>query len=416
VTDLRELKRDIDDLHFPTPPVRDIIERARRHRRQGKRRVATSVVLGALVIAVTIVIVVGSAGPETRRAGTEFYRGTATAGFVSPDGLLYVADQGNNSLVELDPAGRPTFAVLPSVPLPFTPGVVAISPNGSMAYVAPLVPEFEGGSNTLFEVDLTTGRIVRAIVDHAQPLGSITLAPNGTTAYAWGNDIVPIDLRTGHIGAPIAHVDGQYTDFEIAPGGRTAVATSEGPAPGYQEVNLADGKVTRTVTTASLGLREMPGRWTPEAVAFSATGTSALLTVENDSGERSTTGLLQVSVSTGRFESGINLGPGLAGNVVVAPGGKAFVFIQTPGRGGASGRFTVVPVVLMTDTALPSIVIGDATGLGVLQWTGHSTLLAVDTGWRITTVDETTDRIRSVSTVAVPSLRGPSLQPIAFGG
>jgi DNA-binding beta-propeller fold protein YncE len=417
MTDLHELKQDIDELRFPTPPVGDIIERARRHRRRGKRRVGISVGLVALVMAVTIVVVVGSAGPKGPRAEAEFYQGTATAGFVSPNGLLYVADQGNNSLLALGPAGRPAFAVLSRVPLPFTPGVVAVSPDGTMAYVSPLVPEFEGGSDTLYEVDLTTRRIVRTIVDRTQPLGSITLAPNGTTAYAWGDDIVPIDLRTGHIGAPIAQADEPYTDFEIAPDGKTAVATTEGPRPGYQEIDLADGKVIRTVTTASVRLRALPGRWTPEAVAFSPTGTTALLTVENETGDDSTVGLLQVSVKTGRIESGTDLGRGLAGNVVVAPDGdKAFVFVLAPGGGGASGAFTVVPVVLATDKALPTIVVGDGPGLGLLQWAGHPTMLAVDTGWRVTTVDENTDRIRSVATVAVPSLRGPSLQPVAFAG
>jgi DNA-binding beta-propeller fold protein YncE len=421
VTDLRGLKEDIDSLQFPTPPVHDVIELARRSRnRRVRKRVAAAAALLALVVVTTTAIVNPLAkSPGTSRSASGSYLGTASAAFVSRDGLVYVADQANDSLLGLDPTGSPPFEPLSTIPLPFTPGVVAISPNGAMAYVAPLAPEFEGGSNTLYEVNLATHHVVGTIVDHSQSLGSITIAPNGRTAYAWGDDIVPIDLQSGHIRAPMAVANGNYTDFEIAPNGRTAVATTNGPSPAVQEINLMTDTVTRTVSIAHLGLHGTPVRWSPEAVAFSPTGANAYITAEHETGNGTTARLLSMSVDTGKMESSVNLGPALVGNVVIDPNSeKAFVFLQAHLSGAYSytGAFTVVPVDLSSNEVLPGIVVGHTQGLGLLSFAKASELFAVDTQWNVTGIDETTDRIRSISTIPVPSLRGPSLQPIASGG
>jgi DNA-binding beta-propeller fold protein YncE len=417
MTDLHDLKTDIDNMHFSTPSVGDIIDRARRHRRRIRRRVTGSTgLLVFAIVAALVAISTSGKGPGSFRAASGPFRGTSAAAFISRDGLLYVADQGNNSLLVLNPVGNRAFAPVFSIPLSFTPGVVAVAPDGSMAYVAPLVPEFEGGSNALYEVNLATERVVRTIVDHSQPLGSVTIAPNGRTGYAWNNDIVPIDLPSGHVRAPIAYSSGEYTDFEISGDGQRAFATTAGPTPNYQEIDLATGKIIRTVSTADLTLHGTSGRWTPEAVTFSRAGTSALVTLQNETGDRSIAGLLTVSTRTGRIESSVELGPGGVGNVVVAPSGeRAFVLVQTPG-GGYSGTFTVVPVDLSTNEALARIIVDQTQGLGLMQLTTRSTTFAVDTQWKVTAIDETTDRIRSVSTIPIPSLRGPSRQPIAFGG
>ena len=335
MTDLRDLKVEIDNMQFPAPPVREIVERARRHRRRVQRRVTGSTVLLVLgVVAAVVIVDTSGKAPGPFRIAAGPYRGTSAAAFISRDGLVYVADQGDNSLLALDPVGDPAFTPVSSIPLSFTPGVVAVAPNSATAYVAPLVPEFEGGSNILYEVNLTTQRVVRTIIDHSQPLGSVTIAPNGRTAYAWDDAIVPIDLPSGRIRAPIAHENGEYTDFEISPDGRRALATSAGPTPNYQEIDLATGTIIRTVSTADLTLHETPGRWTPGAVTFSSAGTTAFVTLQNETGDRSTVGLLRVSMRTGRIESSVDLGRGLVGNAVIAPSdNRAFVLVQTPAEG-----------------------------------------------------------------------------------
>jgi hypothetical protein len=416
--DLSDLKAEMAELNPVPLPLDEIV---RLHRRNSRRRTVTrgtAIIVVALVVALTLVAV-NQPGRSHQNAGsaTAPYVGTATAAFVTRNGLVYVADQGNNSLLELNPASNPPFEPVSTVPLRFTPGVVAVSPSGVTAYVSPLVPEFAGGSNALYEVNLVSHHVVRELVDRAQPLGRITIDPSGLTAYAWGSDIVPINLTSGRFEAPIARSTGEYTDFEIAPGGRLAVAVSDGPSPNYQEINLATGAVLRTVSTTDLKVNDVQGRWLPEAVTFSGDGTWAYIAVQQELAHSSRSGLLGVSVGTGRVDSGIVLGRGGVGNVVVSPDAKrAFVFVQVDIPGVYSGAFTVVPVDLTTNRLLPTVIVGDSQGLGLLQIPMRSDLFAFDTQWKVTAIDETTDRIGSVSTIPVPSLLAPTLQPIAFGG
>jgi DNA-binding beta-propeller fold protein YncE len=171
------------------------------------------------------------------------------------------------------------------------------------------------------------------------------------------------------------------------------------------------------VSTGALQFDHMRGFWSPQTVAFSPDGTSAYIGLQQESGRSSTAGLVKVSVRTGKIESGIALGQGGVGNVVVAPDGtKAFVSVQVDVKGVYSGVFAIVPV--ETETLQPhrSIVVGDVQGLGVLQFGSDRTLLAVDTQWRIATVAEQTDRIVAASKVPVPSLLAATLKPISFRG
>jgi DNA-binding beta-propeller fold protein YncE len=419
VTDLRDLKQDIDSMHLAPPPMRDIVDRARRgRRRRVHRRLSATVVLVAVVMLCSIIIVTRPAARSSQLAnsGAQRYVGTASAAFVAKSGLVYVADQGNNSVLELDPSTKPAFEPVATIPLTFTPGVVAVSPDGSMAYVSPLVPEFGGGSNTLYEVDLLTQKVIGTIVDHSQPLGSVAISPNGKMAYAWGGDIVPIDLGTGRILTPISRSQFDYTDFEISPNGRTAIATTEGASPNYQEINLVNGKITRTVSTSNLQIRNANGFWSPQTVAFSPDGKTAYIGMQQETGG-SKAGLVKVSVKTGRIESGDALGKGGVGDVVVTPdGAKAFVLVQVDVKGVYSGTFTIVPLETGTLESLHSIVVGTVQGLGLLQLGNDRTLYAVDTQWNLANVDERTDRIVSTSQVPVPSLLAATLEPIAFRG
>jgi DNA-binding beta-propeller fold protein YncE len=419
VTDLRDLKHDIDSMGFAPPPLHEIVDRARRgQRRRMRRRVSATALLVAVVVLCSIVVFSrpGARAPELTGPGSQRYTGTATAAFVSKSGLVYLADQGNNSLLVLNPSSKPGFEPVATIPLSFTPGVVAVSPNGAVAYVSPLVPEFVGGSNTLYEVDLSTQKVVRTIVDHSQPLGSIAIAPDGKMAYAWGYDIVPIDLSTGQILKPISRSQFDYTDFEISPDGRTAIATSEGVSPNYQLINLVSGNITKTVSIGDLQIRHTKGVWSPQTVAFSPDGTYAYIGLQHGS-ESLSAWLLKISAKTGSIESDVELGQGSVGDVVViSDGSKTFVLVQTDVKGVYSGAFTIAPVKTGTLIPLPRIVVGDVQGLGLLQFGTAHTLYAVDTQWSLARIDERTDHINSTFRIPVPSLLAPTLQPIAFRG
>ncbi len=327
-----------------------------------------------------------------------------------------MADQGSNSLVELDPSATPPFSLVATIPLTFTPGVVAVSSDGAMAYVSPLVPEFAGGSNTLYEINLATQRVVRTIIDPSQPLGNISLAPDGKVAYAWGADIVPIELSSGRILPPISRSRLAYTDFEISPKGRTAVATSEGPSPSIQLLNLKTRRVTRSVNTKNLHLPDTTGFWSDQSVAFSPNGATAYVTAQQER-EGSYCRLLTVALGSGRIEQSADLGSGEVGNVVVSSSGaKAFVLVQVPVGNVYSGAFTVESVGLDGDRHVHKIVIGETQGLGLLQLTSKHKLFGIDTKWRVATINERTDHIVAISSVPVPSLYAATLQPISLPG
>jgi hypothetical protein len=417
VTDLHDLKYDVARLELEPLPVQEVITRAqRRQRRRVTRRVLTMVLLVAIVVASVLILGRPSSGPRLTQAPRQTYEGTASAAFVSRSGFIYVADQGNNSLLKLDPSATPPFSLVATIRLTFTPGVVAVSSDGAMAYVSPLVPEFAGGSNTLYEIDLATHRVVRTIFDPSQPLGNISLAPGGKVAYAWGADIVPIELSSGSILPPIPKTQRAYTDFEISPDGKTAVATSEGPSPAIQLLNLKTRSVSRTVSTQDLHLPGTTGFWSPQSVAFSPGGGRAYVSAEQERAG-SYSRLLTVSLRSGRIERSTYLGNGGVGNVVIsASGAKAFVLVQAPVANVYSGAFTVESVGLVGDRHVHKIVIGDTQGLGLLQLVGKHTLFGIDSKWKVATINERTDRIVAISLIPVPSLHAATLQPISFPG
>ena len=417
MTDLLDLKHDIAQLELRPLSVQEVIERSRRRRqRRVTRRISVTLLLIAVVVASVLVLGRTFASNQLAQEPRQTYEGTASAAFVSRSGLIYVADQGSNSLLELDPSGAPPFSLVATIPLTFTPGVVAVSTDGAMAYVSPLVPEFSGGSNTLYEIDLATHGVVRTISDPSRPLGNITLAPDGKIAYAWGDGIVPIELLSGRILPPISRSQLAYTDFEISPNGRTAIATSEGPSPSIQLLNLRTRSVTRTVSTRTLHLPDTTGFWSPQSAAFSPNGATAYVTAQQE--RRGSYGaLLTVSLTSGRIERSTDLGRGGVGNVVVTRGGaKAFVLIQVPVANVYTGVFTVESVGLVGHRHVHTIVIGKTQGLGLLQVASKHILYGIDANWKVATINERSDRVLAISTIPVPSLYAASLQPFSFPG
>jgi hypothetical protein len=417
VTDLHDLKHDVARYELEPLPVQKVIELARRRQRHKvTRRIAAAVLIIGVVVASVLVLGRPSSGPRLTQPPGQTYEGTASAAFVSRSGFIYVADQGSNSLLELDPSATPPFSVVATIPLTFTPGVVAVSSDGAMAYVSPLVPEFAGGSSTLYEIDLATRSVVRTISDPSQPFGNISLAPDGKVAYAWGADIVPIELSSGRVLPPVSGSQLAYTDFEISPDGRTAIATSEGPAPRIQLLNLRTRRVTRSVSTKNLHLPGATGFWSPQSVAFSPDGGTAYISAQQES-NGSHACLLTVSLRSGRIEVSTDLGNGGVGNVVITSSGtKAFVLVQVPVANVYSGAFTVEAVDLVGDRPSRKIVIGDIQGLGLLQLAGKHKLFGIDTKWTVATINERTDRIVASSPIPAPSLYAATLQPIAFPG
>lgn len=123
---------------------------------------------------------------------------TAMSGFVgvsiSPDGsLLYAASGGNPSVVDV--INTKTDAVVASIALPGSdaPTQIAVTPNGSHAYVT-------GETGLVWVIDTTTNTTVATIpITDGQPLLDIAFTPDGTRAYITcgnNNAIYVLDTTT----------------------------------------------------------------------------------------------------------------------------------------------------------------------------------------------------------------------------
>jgi hypothetical protein len=92
------------------------------------------------------------------------------------------------------------------------------------------------------------------------------------------------------------------------------------------------------------------------------------------------------------------------------------VLVQVPVADVYSGAFTVESIGLVGDRHVHKIVIGDTQGLGLLELADKHKLYGIDTKWKVTTINERTDRIVAISPIPVPSLYAATLQPISFPG
>lgn len=401
--ELGDLRYEIGSLDFATPPLSSIQGRASRNRKRRNRR--NTAVLTAAFVSLIVLAVVLVSEPErsTKKAPP-----TMT---VPKDRMLfYAADQANHSVDEFE---APLNGTLPtrtgSIKLSFAPGVVALSPSGNDLYVSPIAAESEAGSNSLYVVDVRTGKVVRKIIDDKTPIGSITVSPDGKTAYAWDNSIVPIDVASGKIGASFAPVQGEYNDLEISPNGETAITTCIGPCSGIQIIDLRTRRVTRTIRVFTHSKVE------PTYAAFSANGTTAYVTAQLSEGSTNThTELLFLDVATGTIYRTLDLATGWAVNVLVAhTPDRAFVFVQDR----SPGTFDVVPVKLATGVALPTrISLGTTDGFEAIAVGPTPYLVAVDTDLNAYLIDETTGLVLWKWHIPVSAYEAVTLQPFAISG
>jgi YVTN family beta-propeller protein len=126
---------------------------------------------------------------------------TAVLGFVgmsiSPDGgRLYAASVGNPSVVDVIDTKTDTVATSIALPGSDVPTRIAVTPDGTHAYVT-------GETGHVWVIDTTTNATVTTIpISDGQPLLDIAFTPDGTRAYiACGNNnaIYVLDTATSHI-------------------------------------------------------------------------------------------------------------------------------------------------------------------------------------------------------------------------
>jgi sugar lactone lactonase YvrE len=252
---------------------------------------------------------------------------------ITPDGsTAYVTDEGttNTSPGFVTPIELSTN--IPGTPIPVGsgPDAIAITPNGQTAYVG------NYNDSTVTPVNLVTDTTGTPIPVGGAPI-SITITPNGSTAYVGRADDsgIPLDLTTNSI-EPGASPSGFAS--AITPDGTTVVGTS----PQDNNVNLFSTSTDSGLTVAALN--------DPEGVAISPDGSTAYVTYSPFTTNKGALLAIPVANPSGPTTT-INLGIASAFAVAITPDGStAFVTDLTGGN--------LVPVDLASGTAGTPIPLG----------------------------------------------------------
>ena len=134
-----------------------------------------------------------------------------------------------------------TDTVTSTIALPWTPGGLAVSPDGGLLYVT------DPGDGALGVVDSATGRLLSTMPLGITGLGPVVLNGAGTRAYVAGNAIAVVNTRTGTVLTTIAH--GGKRQIAVNQAG-TRLYAPGGTAAGPAVINPRRGTVLATAATA----------------------------------------------------------------------------------------------------------------------------------------------------------------------
>jgi YVTN family beta-propeller protein len=159
--------------------------------------------------------------------------------------------------------------VTSTIPLEAIPWGVAVSPDGSTAYVT----NFDAG--TVAVIAVASGTVTSTIPAGPNP-NAVAFTPDGSTAYVtniYFGTVTVIDVASGIIASTIP-VGPDPENVAFTPDGSTAYVTNSGGRPGFDMVWVIDVNATPPVFTA----KTPPTKATMRAAysyTFTATGDPA---------------------------------------------------------------------------------------------------------------------------------------------
>ena len=254
-----------------------------------------------------------------------------TAAVRGDESMVYVTNFGGNSVSVINTG---TNAVVATINLGASPTGVAVSPDGTRAYVTQT-------GNSVSVINTATNTVLTTLNGFNGPAG-VAVSPNGTRAYVTnfaGTTVSVIDTATNTVvGAPIT-VGTNPNAVAVSPDGTRAYVTNQNSGS-VSVINTA----TNTVVTTLNGFNS------PRSVAVSPDGTRAYVT---------NPGVNTVSVIDTATNTVVNLsGSGFNSpvGVVFSPDGtRAYVTNQIGG--------TVSVIDTATNTVLGTIPAGNAPNL-----------------------------------------------------
>jgi YVTN family beta-propeller protein/VCBS repeat-containing protein len=234
---------------------------------------------------------------------------------ISADGnRLFVADQRSQALIMIDTA---TDVVTASVEIPNMPSNVAISPDGTRAYVTTFtINDSDIPSGSLIVVDTETRSIVATVTGLLDPNG-VAVSPDGSRVYVVdgvARTVQVVDTDTNTIIATIQDVFGTR-GVAVSPDGSRVYVTGGSTV---SVINTATNALAATIT----GFDGVVGGLS--AVAISPDGASAYLTNGSGSIWVVDTATNTVTGSIGDLDRFIR-----SSDIAVSPDGK-YIYMTAP--------------------------------------------------------------------------------------
>ncbi len=164
-------------------------------------------------------------------------------------GKAYVVDNVDGLVSVIDTA---TGKVSATIPVGSNPGGVAITPDGTHAYVTDFGSS--GFHGTVWVIDTATG-VVSAVIDVDPGPSEVAITPDGTHAYVthWGGTVSVIDTATGEVSASIDVGAVTREGWRSLLTARTPTCPTRTTAAGTVSViDTATGKVSTTITVATV--------------------------------------------------------------------------------------------------------------------------------------------------------------------
>lgn len=235
-----------------------------------------------------------------------------------------------------------------------TPAGIAITPDGSFAYVANNNNDGIVGGDTVSVIDLCTNTVVATISDasFAEPY-TVTINADGTKAYITNSNsttITIIDIATNTVTGTIGGFDGP-SGMVITPDGLTAYVNNYGGPSGVGSgngttVNIVNLTTNTIVGTITVGLA-------PAALAITPNGAFvySINYVDGNPGT-GTISIIQTSSNTV-----IGTIPGFSGpfGIAITPDG-AFAYVTNFGSNNFSPVGTTVSVVDLSKNAVSKVI------------------------------------------------------------
>ncbi|HXZ73875.1 MAG TPA: alkaline phosphatase family protein, partial [Streptosporangiaceae bacterium] len=301
-------------------------------------------------------------GLTTHRAGKPIKVGANPQAIaITPDGsTAFVANYGSDTVTPIRTVSRRAGT---PIPVGKQPRAIAITPDGRTAYVV------NYGSDTVTPINTSTRQAGTPIPVGKQPR-AIAITPNGRTAYVldWGGAAVtPISTATNRAG-PAIRVGSYPFAIAIAPDGRTAYVASYG-----------SNTVTPIGTATGRPGPAIPVGQAPNALAVTPASTKVFV-VGGDSDT-----VTPITAATGRAGRGIPVGYSPEA-VAISPSGTTAYVVSTisgtltpvstatgvTGRPIRTGIYTYPTAVGLTPSGATAVVIG--------TYAGRATLVSTRTG------------------------------------